>query len=123
MDATTIERLKHAQEVLGWKAEGKAFKWDCEDGRLYKALADESELVYAIMHGAKYKLTPAKTIRPFTEQEARRLVGCVLVHSSGDRNLCSFVYAEEGREDLASEKWHYHLPGDPDNLKSCWVEE
>ncbi len=125
MNATTIERLKHAQEVLGWMADGKEMQWLSGDEWLNCSTnVSEGGRVGDIMRGYQYRLKPAKTIRPFTEQEARRLVGCVLVNPSngGSFVLINNVYGQT-LFDYADKRWHYHLPGDPDNLKPCWVEE
>ena len=123
IDQTTKERLKHAQEVLGWKADGKEFDWLDIDGKKYAPVNDACELVDRIMHGAKYRIKPAKTCRPFTEKEARVLVGCVLVSPEGRRYVMANDESKDAWNNYAKKEWHYHLPGHPDDLKPCWVEE
>ena len=123
MDASTIDRLKHAQEVLGWKIDGKEFLSVCGD-KLFTAVENPRDLVDHIMRaGGKYRLKPAKTIRPLTEQEARRLVGCVAVRNDKPSCVIQRAMTSVERAHLCEQRWHYHIPGDPDNLKPCWVEE
>ena len=123
MDATTKERLEHAIEVLEWKRDGKEFG-SVVGGELFQPVNDSQGLVDHVMRaGGKYRLKPAKTRRPFTEQEARRLVGCVLVDSMGSRSVIPGEPSGATLGTAVLHQWHYHPPGDPDNLKPCWVEE
>jgi hypothetical protein len=123
MDATTKERMKHAAEVLQWAADGKEFEYiTCLGKTAPPALLPQTWLGN-IMSGGKYRLKPAKTRRPFTEQEARRLVGCVLVEPNCPPWVNTSAMLPSTRQTAVEHEWHYHLPGDPDNLKPCWVEE
>jgi hypothetical protein len=120
MDATTKERMKHAAEVLTWAADGKEFVF--ENGT--PPNNNPETWILCVFAGRKYRLKPAKTRRPLTEQESQALLGGVVVN--GDGLLPALVTVQWGAESLAhaaKNGWHYHFPGDPDNLKPCWVEE
>ena len=123
MDAKTKERMRHAAEVLQCMADGKDFGV-VYGNTLLAPVADVAHMVKCIMSGvSQYRLKPAKTRRPFTEQEARRLVGCVLVDSMGSRSVIPGEPSGATLGTAVLHQWHYHPPGDPDNLKPCWVEE
>ena len=130
--------IDHMIEVLGWVKEGKALQRS-ERGREFEDIAPPPYVdgfpiaaVRAIEHGDKYRLKPTPKRRPFTEKEAQRLVGCVLVSPDGERAAVGAVRHHGARWSsspdptfiqLAKDGWHYHLPGHPDDLKPCWVEE
>ena len=132
MDATTKERMNHAAEVLQWLADEKPVQWHGAYGWRDSNIAHVNVFENIVKYGAKYRLKPAKTRRPFIDQEARRLVGCVLVSPDNKRSVCYGItensvrrsmYRDATLSIMEIESWHYHLPGDPDNLKPCWVEE
>ena len=125
MDATTKERMRHAAEVLNWFADGRDVQAVIEStGEWVESrVSDGAGMTEHILRrGGKYRLKPAKTRRPLTEHEARRLVGVVVTGKSGVW-LCTYPMNCVLCKQAETEEWHYHLPGDPDNLKPCWVEE
>jgi len=130
----TRERAKHASEVLAWWADGKPLQWNnCQGPEEWSdSVSIPEQIAQNILCGWKYRIKPAKTRRPFTEQEARVLVGCVLVSPDGVFSQCPIIYNDSAFyshglnptfNEMANDKWHYHLPGHPDDLKPCWVEE
>ena len=122
MDATTKERMNHAAEVLQWLADEKPVQWHGAYGWRDSNIAHVNVFENIVKYGAKYRLKPAKTRRPLTEQEARRLVGCALV--DGDEVWsCIEPMTLRVLDTACKEGWHYHIPGQPDDLKPCWSEE
>jgi hypothetical protein len=136
VSAATID---HMIEVLGWVKENKVLQLDeggdegfHDIGPLPYREGFEIAAVRAIHEGKRYRLKPTPVRRPFTEKEAQRLVGCVLVSPEGKRGTALAGYPSKASwthnidptfAQMANEKWHYHLPGQPDDLKPCWVEE
>jgi hypothetical protein len=125
IDQTKKDRLRHAAEVLTWAADGKPFEYVNPAGVVFQSVGDPEHWIRAVISfGGTYRLKPAKTRRPFTEKEARRLVGCVIVgHGDYGVYIATRDPGADWREGLAKDGARYHLPGDPDNLKPCWVEE
>ena len=123
--------IDHMIEVLGWVKEGKALQRS-ERGREFEDIAPPPYVdgfpiaaVRAIEHGDKYRLKPTPKRRPFTEKEAQRLVGCVSISSTVGAQpfVLTSIPNAAIRHDMLVNQWHYHLPGHPDDLKPCWVEE
>ncbi len=131
-------KFDHMIEVLGWVKEGKPLQRS-ERGQGFVTIGPPPyqegfalAAVRAIEYGDRYRLKPAPVRRPFTEKEAQRLVGCVLVSPEGERAVVDTIRDRWAvwRSNpsptflqLSNDGWHYHLPGHPDDLKPCWVEE
>lgn len=127
--------IDHMIEVLGWIRDNKPFQASFDAGKIWEPVHffDALGVVREIQNNRyTYRLKPTPVRRPFTPKEAQRLVGCVLVSPDGKHSQCPIIY-EEGAfyrygpnpsfASLANDGWHYHLPGHPDDLKPCWMEE
>jgi len=88
----------------------------------------------SIGRSTEYRIVEPKRRRPWTREEAERHVGWVLVSPDGKRGslVCIWestrcLHFASGQnptlEEACKNNWHVHLPGQPDDLKPCSVEE
>ena len=90
------------------------------------------EFFSSLANGFKFSIIEPKRRRPWTREEAERHTGWVLVRPDGMRATLASIHngravsthsVDPSLESLCRDNWHIHLPGQPDDLKPCSVEE
>jgi len=139
---TAIEQAKkniaRAEELAQAVKDGRAVqiyrknftpqRWELSVNKLADNFYD------SIVDGFEYRIIEPKRRRPWTREEAERHVGWVLVSPDGKRGslVCIWestrcLHFASGQnptlEEACKNNWHVHLPGQPDDLKPCSVEE
>lgn len=129
MYVTTLEDIKHAADILRAMSEGKRLK-----GFAPGTQPEAQHVATICLGGGRYAVEQPPRTRPFTVEEADRLVGCVLVRPEdglggtvtkvrGDTKQVSCPWnSDPTLFQLHAERWHYRLPGSTE-MKECWVTE
>ena len=134
---TAIEQAKQniarAEELAQAVKDGKAVEFEVAGKWHLSSLHEAADFFEEFDgDGSGYRIIEPKRRRPWTREEAERHVGWVLV-SPGLKVACitwmddERLYWNHGPNPSLSEacknNWHVHLPGQPDDLKPCSVEE
>ena len=136
---TAIEQAKkniaRAEELAQAVTDGKAVEFEVAGKWHLSSLHEAADFFEEFDgDGSGYRIIEPKRRRPWTREEAERHVGWVLVSPDGKRGslVCIWestrcLHFASGQnptlEEACKNNWHVHLPGQPDDLKPCSVEE
>lgn len=132
---TAIEQAKkniaRAEELERAMKDGKTVMLQAhpQDVPIGDKTADE--FFSSLANGFKFSIIEPNRRRPWTREEAERHVGCVLVPHDGVgrepiHSVCENAVDTHTMHVFFTSMttgWHVHLPGQPDDLKPCSVEE